>query len=305
MKKAFLFFVFLCAFVGGIVLSSFIISKILLREKIFVLVPDVKGKELIEAWQILRRGSLELKIESFQYSETVPKYVIIEQKPKAGEKIEKKRAVFVVLSLGPQKFYIPDIIALDFEMAKVIIEESGLNLKSILKVHSSKPENEVIGQYPPPGSEVSFRDLSVLISMGAHPKNYVSSDFSGMGIEDLQNFFSSYEIHLKIQYVYPEIGVPYTVFQQFPSPGMKISDKDGVEVIVPGSPAEGRVLKIKIPYGFLKKFLVVNINYEDWKMSLFRDTVEGGRVFYFFVSADEKVEVFLDGKKISKSLYSK
>jgi len=298
MRRAFLFFIYLTVFVTGMLFSVFIISKILLREKVFVSVPDVKGKELIDAWQILKRESLELKIDSFRYSEVVPRYVIIEQKPSAGEKIEKKRSVFIVLSLGPQRFFIPELVGLNFEAAKRLIEEAGLNLKDILKVHSTNPENEVIGQFPPPGGESPSRDLLVLISMGQPVKNYVSPDLNGMKIEDLQNFFLSHGIPVKIQYVSPEVGELYKVFQQFPSPGMKISDKDGIEVMIPGVSSEGRVLRIKVPYGFLKKFLEIEINYGDWKMSLFKDMVEGGRIIYFFVPGDEKIEVYLDKKKV-------
>lgn len=298
-RRTFLFFIYLSVFIAGVLLSAFIVSKILLREKVLVAVPNIKGKELIDAWQILKNESLELKIDSFRYSEVVPRYVIIEQKPSPGEKIEKKRSVFVVLSLGPQRFFIPDLTGLNFEGAKRLIEEAGLNLKDVLKVHSPKSENEVIGQFPSAGSESPIREVSILISMGPPSKNYVSPDLSGMKVEDLQNFFSSYGVPVKIQYVSPELGESYRVFQQFPSAGMKISDKEGIEVMIPGISSEGRVLRIKVPYGLFKKFLEIDINCGDWKMGLFKDMVEGGRVIYFFVPGDEKIGVFLDKKEVS------
>jgi beta-lactam-binding protein with PASTA domain len=298
MRRFFLFFIYSAVFIAGVFVSAFIVSKILLREKVLVTVPNIKGKELIDAWQILKNESIELKIDSFRYSEAVPRYVIIEQKPPPGEKIEKKRSVFVVLSLGPQRFFIPDLTGLNFEGAKRLIEEAGLNLKDVFKVHSPKSENEVIGQFPPPGSESPLRDVSILVSKGPSPKNYICPDLNGMDLENIQNLFLSYQIPVKIQYVSPELGEQYRVFQQFPSPGMKISDKDGVEVMIPGISAEGGVIRVKVPYGLLKKFLEININYEDWKMSLFKDMVEGGRVVYFFVPGNGEIEVFLDKKKI-------
>jgi len=298
MRRIFFFFFYPAVFIAGVFISAFVVSKILLGEKSLVVVPDVKGKELIDAWHVLKKESLELKIESFRYSELVPRYVIIEQRPSAGEKIERKRSVFVVLSLGPQRFFVPDLIGLSCDGAKRLIEETGLNLKDVLTVYSSKSKDEVIGQFPPPGSESPLREVSILVSKGPPPENYVCPDLDGIEIEDLQKFFSSRGIPVKIQYVSPELGEPYKVFQQFPSPGMRISDKDGVEVMVPGVSAEGRVIRIRVPYGLLKRFLEINVNYEDWKMTLFKDMVEGGKVIYFFVPQNEKVEVFLDKKRV-------
>lgn len=299
MKRFLLFFIYSGAFIIGVVLSSIILSKILLREKALVRVPDVKGKELIDAWQILKRESLELKINYFRYSEVVPRYVIIEQKPLGGEKIEKNRSVFVVLSLGPQRFFIPEFIGLNLEGAKRLIEDSGLILKGVLKIRSPKGEDEIIGQYPPPDSEAPLRDVSLLLSTASPKKDFISPDLIGMRIEDLQSILSSYGIPLKIKYIPPNVGEPYRAFQQFPEVGMKISTDGGIEVVVPGMPAEGMVLKIGIPYGFLKKFLEITINYGDWEMALFRDMVEGGRTMYLFVPGNERIEVFLDKKRIS------
>lgn len=298
-KKAWLWILYAGAFLSGIILSGYLVSRILLTERKEVVVPDIRGKELIEAWQILKRKSLELEIYSLRHYEGAPRYVIIDQKPSPGTPVKKKQIVSVTLSLGRERFLIPDLRGIPVENARRLIENSGFVLKNLLRISSSSPEGEVIAQFPPPGTEYMDREISLLVSKGQY-REFLSPSFVGKTVKEVEELLRPYGIPVRIRYLPEKDGEMDVICEHVPPEGGRLSTAgEGVEVFVPGSPPEGMVFRTRISPGFLKKSLEIRLNSDKLSLKIFNGMVERGKYFYLLLPrGKEGVEILIDGRRV-------
>ena len=72
-------------------------------------VPDLVGLSKADAESALLDSELRLKVDEEQYSETAPKDTIISQDPAAESGTFIRFPVSVVLSLGPERYAVPDV----------------------------------------------------------------------------------------------------------------------------------------------------------------------------------------------------
>lgn len=75
-------------------------------------VPDLKGKTEKEAEKILRQSHLEIGNISRDYSDDYPENKIIKTKPKQGERVNQHEKVDIVLSKGPERAKMPNVIGM-------------------------------------------------------------------------------------------------------------------------------------------------------------------------------------------------
>ncbi len=81
--------------------------------------PDVIGKYK-EAEQIFNKNNLKLGKISRSYSDKYPENEIIKTTPNTGERVERGDSVDVVISKGPEKVKMPNVIGLPKEEAAEI-----------------------------------------------------------------------------------------------------------------------------------------------------------------------------------------
>src|SRR2546421_11699751 len=72
-------------------------------------VPPLAGKTADQAKDILTRDGLILKVASSRFSSEVPEGQILAQIPPSGTRIKTNRTVRVLLSLGAQRFAVPNL----------------------------------------------------------------------------------------------------------------------------------------------------------------------------------------------------
>lgn len=145
MKKfLYILFAILGGFLSGYLLLSFIISSG--TEE----VPDLKGKDIVQANQILKERGLYIRIDGQDYSDT-PVGTIFKQEPPSGTKIKKGREIGVVISKGTRFSFIPDVTGLSYEEAEKKLKEIGIPIEKVIYIYSEKHSNlTVIAQRPEP-----------------------------------------------------------------------------------------------------------------------------------------------------------
>ena len=74
-------------------------------------VPDLKGKTE-KSGKILRQSHLEIGNISRDYSDDYPENKIIKTKPKQGERVNQHEKVDIVLSKGPERAKMPNVIGM-------------------------------------------------------------------------------------------------------------------------------------------------------------------------------------------------
>jgi serine/threonine-protein kinase len=161
--------VFWIAFITSLVVSVIVsftfmqlVPKIGSGNSETVAVPDIDNLELQKAKMILDEKGLKAIVEDEHFSSTIGKGRVIDQKPIAGQNVNKGTSVRVILSKGPEtvipegkEVIVPSVIGFDINQAKVYIAERGLSVGTIDKEESEKPKDVVINTIPEPGKKVT------------------------------------------------------------------------------------------------------------------------------------------------------
>src|SRR5215471_15383904 len=91
-----------------------------------VQVPRVTGKTKEEAEQILRGAGLKLKVSSSRFSSEVAEGKVLDQIPSSGTRLKTERTVRVLLSLGAQRFAVPNLMGASLRAAQLTLAQGDL-----------------------------------------------------------------------------------------------------------------------------------------------------------------------------------
>ena len=92
-----------------------------------VKMPDVVGRNVIEAEHTLSPDGLGLRIEDRVFSDYAEN-VIVRQSPPAGLRVKVGERAHVVVSLGPQRVIIPDLRSASLRTARIQLLREGLQM---------------------------------------------------------------------------------------------------------------------------------------------------------------------------------
>lgn len=198
-----------------------------------VAVPDLAGKDPVEAVQQLNQKGLQLKIlPQKRFDDKIPAEKIVAQQPPPGSKIKQGRSIEVYLSLGPEKVIVPDVVGQATRVAGVTLNQYQLQPGRIIytAVPNARPD-AVIAQYPSPGTQVTDARAVDLLSnsiSGESGEVYVMPDLIGKNSFEVSEYLrnSGFRVGTPQPIEYPGI-MPGTVVKQAPPAGYKIN-KDTV-----------------------------------------------------------------------------
>ncbi|MDA8098821.1 MAG: PASTA domain-containing protein [Nitrospiraceae bacterium] len=176
--------IFLALIAVGVV-SAFAVIALLLRQE-DVRVPDLVGQDIISVIDVVNQQGLQLKVDSRQPSQTVPKDAIVSQTPPPGTGIKKGRALRVVVSLGPSEMLAPKLTGEQYRKAELILRQAGYPAPDIARIWSDSVERDlVISQDPPPHTPVApGAQVGILVSLGKKKPLYVTPRLLGRPAEE-------------------------------------------------------------------------------------------------------------------------
>ncbi len=197
MKKALTVPLFVLGFVLLGLLSGYTAFKILSFSRT-VEVPDLKGKTVVEANEMLTKKGLYLKVEGEDYDSAIPPGSVVRQDVPPGNQVKDQRGIKVLLSRGPKIWSIPQVSGMNLEEAEQAVAGSGLRIEKIIRLHSDRVEKDmIIAQRPDPdetlgaGAPQSPQDLlgqrhglSLVVSSGPYNRVYNCPDFLGRSKEE-------------------------------------------------------------------------------------------------------------------------
>jgi beta-lactam-binding protein with PASTA domain len=129
-------------------------------------VPDLRGLGLATAGERLAGASLALgTIDSLKHP-SVAAGLILGQSPLPGQVASPQTQVLVTVSLGPQTRSIPDVLRLNEDRARIVLETSGF-VVTVDTVEAEDPRGRVIDVFPPPDSVVALpAQVQLVVSTG-------------------------------------------------------------------------------------------------------------------------------------------
>ncbi len=199
----------------------------------------VSGLSWDEASSLLRReGFVPIRGET-QARPDMPPFTVLDQQPKAGQKVKLGRRVYLTVSTAEKNFPIPDLIGKTLRGAQLLINENNLVLDTVLYEYSSRPKDVVIQQQPERGSRVSRNTgVQLRVSLGISPFYTVpdvvfSSEQSAIAaIQD-----AGLEVG-NIIYEFSDDFTPYTVMSQSIDPGVEVREKKKINLVVSKLPEQ-------------------------------------------------------------------
>jgi len=202
-----------------------------------IMVPDVRGKDLLTATNILCKN--KLRISKTYKIHSLPKNYVISQYPLPYTKVKVGRRVELKVSLGNAIVNVPNLQHIHITEVKhklYHLSNHTLHIGHLSYVYSSGVEKDyVITQSPLPGAKVSKGSgVNLLISQGNRPVSFYMPELIGMRLEDATNLIK--KIGLRITRIQEETcNDPERwgrVVNQRPLQGYRVTVGDGLTLIV-------------------------------------------------------------------------
>lgn len=209
-----------------------------------VAVPDVVDRTLDEARALLAGAGLEARVVGRRFDPDEPEGKVVEQQPAPHARTKPGRAVRLILSAGPPLARMPDLLGGSLGRARIALAAVGLRLANSASVpHPSVPVGRVIAQYPQAGAEVGTGSaVSLLVSAGAPPREYVMPDLSGRPVTRARRLLERAGIdRIRLRGL---TGPEAVVVGQRPPAGARVSTSD-VVVLATGAPVSAPGLSAK------------------------------------------------------------
>ncbi len=120
------------------------------------------------------------------YSETAPVGVVIGQRPAPGDRLPRGGTVTLVLSRGPERYAVPNLVGADFDTAAGQLRQLPLNPVLAQQYSQSVPAGHVVAVSPAPGTELK-RNADVTLTVSKGPPPVVVPNEVGRSVDDAKS----------------------------------------------------------------------------------------------------------------------
>jgi beta-lactam-binding protein with PASTA domain len=294
--------VLLGAFLVVAGISGYLTLRFIVGSEDTVVVPELVGKEVVYALDILTDLGLNTKVNGFEYRTDVPKNYVAYQEPAPGSEVKKDRDVRIIISKGPKTLVVPNLLGMDIRQAYIIMEENGLS-QGILS-HTFREQaatDEVISQVPPFGTVVTRGDsIDLLVSLGRRPVTYKMPYLHGLALEDAILILERAHLKLgQIRSVQRDDLPRDVVVEQDPLSGYKVASRTLVNLTMNRTEKGGildqglSLFHHRVREGFLKKHIRIRVNAFGMLYDLYDVLVGPGENIWFLAPQDLETTVFV------------
>ncbi|GAB4104054.1 Stk1 family PASTA domain-containing Ser/Thr kinase [Micromonospora taraxaci] len=133
--------------------------------------PQLVSLSNAEAQAQADRAGLVLKYGEPRFDEKAPKDSVLEQTPGSTSKIVKGGTITLTLSLGPERFPVPDVIGKEFDLAEAdLVNVKLVVAKGTPRYDDTLPAGVVLDTNPKVGTEVKpGAKITLILSRGRAP----------------------------------------------------------------------------------------------------------------------------------------
>ncbi len=195
-------------------------------------IPDVSGRSLKEAIEILEDEGLKIGEELTEPSDEFDEDQVIRTDPVAGTEVTTGDSVDIYVSEGAEPTSVPNVIGLSEGDAIAAIEGAGFVAEST-SAPNVEEEGTVFAQDPPAFSEAEEGD-TVRITVSEGPEERAMPDMIGRDGDDAEaELESEYGLNVtqeEVACASPE--PPGTVCDQDPAPGEPVAEGDEATLFI-------------------------------------------------------------------------
>jgi serine/threonine-protein kinase len=132
-----------------------------------VIVPDVERRSLLEARLLIDQAQLRVGELRETFDEQVKGGFIMEQDPQPGARVDRGRAINLVVSKGPQRLEMPNVVGRPLAEARRLLQEIGVTLSEVRsRTVTDMQPGIVTEQSPQAGTRIRATDpVSVTVTV--------------------------------------------------------------------------------------------------------------------------------------------
>lgn len=286
--------------------SAYLTLTFFINDENNIVVPDLSGKHVVTALELLTDLSLNTKIKEMEYSAEVPRHHVISQHPSPGSEIKPGRDVRMTLSKGRNTIVVPSVKALTLNQARIVLEENGLVLGNVASIHHNRIAADVIMEQVPPSGKTIQREESVdlLISLGKRPTDFMMPDFTGLSLDEAIQGLEKGRLTLgTVRSVVDDNYPPERIMGQSPPPGHRVFSEDSVDMTINRkASSESRLFtkrtglilfRHRIAPGFLNRHIRIRLNGYGLSTDLLDVFVKPGSEVWCFIPNEPNTTAFL------------
>src|SRR5712671_1991421 len=196
-----------------------------------VTMPNLVGKNVSEASQMLQSRGLVLRVADRLYSDQ-PINVVVRQTPTSGLLMKVSQQAHVVLSLGQRQLQIPLLEGNSLRASRIELLRAGLQVGEVSGVTMTTPVDTVMIQNPKPGAGAATPRVDVLVSQGPRETAYVMPHLTGLNEIEAQHRLDVAQMRRKVNYVTAPQWPHGAVIDQSPLSGTRIAASSTIELTV-------------------------------------------------------------------------
>jgi beta-lactam-binding protein with PASTA domain len=316
-KYSVLIIVFLC--VTGV--SAYLTLAYLIKSENRVIVPDLVGRDVVYALEILTDLGLNIKVKRSEYSSDIAKNHVIVQEPGPGEEIKSGRDVRILLSKGTKTILMPDLTGLSIRRARLAIQENGLCGGQVSYTHHQKDfaRDDIISQTPGPGQWVHRGScVDLLVSLGSPLHAYKMDNLRGLTLNEAVNLIEKSSLVVgNIKYSFDSTKPEHTIIDHSPKYGYRVTEKTLVDLIVNQNPNQPKsaagfnaslqsVFNYRLAAGFFKKRVQIHLNIGGVVGEIYDNLLMPGKEVWLVVPSHTKTTIlcYVDGELVRSQLYN-
>lgn len=212
--------------------SFYYLMPVIVRHSKTVDVPYLKNMEVKKAKNFLKSLRLKAEVTDSVLSREVDEGKIVRTIPEVKEEVQIGSLIKLIVSKGPKKIKVPDIVGLTKEAAIDSLDKFSVTNRVIIKLPVEEEEKDGIVIKTKPEIKDSLRlgeKLTVYVGKEKR-KVFVMPTLIGMSLEEAVELIKDYKLVLG--------PVKYTkaankgVLTQYPSPGVEVTFGDTVKITV-------------------------------------------------------------------------
>lgn len=307
------------AFLLAVGASAYLTLTFIIKSEDTVIVPDLVGKDVVSALELLSDLQLNTKVSGSEYSDQFPKNHVTFQEPEAGSEIKKDRDVRIMISKGARTILMPNLVALSERQARMIMEENGISRGQLSRTFNKDIEKDrIMAQVPTAGVMITRGAAAdLLVSVGPRSAEFMMPDLAGLSVDEA--IFRVEKSNLAIGAIQSQFNKQKPrnmVIRQEPLAGYRVTENSPVHLVInrpPGKstkgtfhqPLYGSLLQHDIKNGFLKTRVRVELEQKNSSAEIFDDYVKPGEQIWILVPRDRDGAVFIfeDDDLVKTHLY--
>ena len=201
------------------------------------IVPDLKGKPVSAALDLLAPVNLALRKEGEEFNNAVPIGAILRQNPPPGTKVREGKVLRVVVSQGGETVFAPVVMGLPLRNAEMLLRQSQLLLGEVSEAYSLKYEKgTVMTQDPKSEASVERNSMvNVVVSGGAPPSGVVlMPDFLRKDLAEASGWATANSFPVAVVKDYGALFPYGVILAQEPAPDAALSPEQKIKLTISG-----------------------------------------------------------------------